>query len=793
MYPQSPGDSSSDGKGSEDPPKDDVSGSVLSLETGQAADFSCKELYPVVRQISSSKLVAIYADHILEGTRYFRRVKLEEEMLHPHGEVLLKRQLQRTKILRFEDILEVREAVAEPGNGILKSKFVIVPRNGKTLKFSLPTAQVGSIRTALLPIGHVYSVEDEKISPWLIAIVSLILIGSVMWLIIPNNAHGCASAVAICLGGLICFGFFKWRQYRRGRQAARQPIREYLLEQRAWQAAAAPAAASSVPPFHSRILGWALKILGLTYWILVASPLTDGIAAKIGTGGGAQYLWALIWLPSAFLISYGYRLGLAPYRPSSAGDSRRPILFLRSFETDAATTLQPPGLLAGITGVRAGVLPNQWARPSQGGQANKDEAFLSVHPVKLVRMIFNKGASTAEEDLVRYFEKFGPPIAIGRPGEPVILPGAARAYLGDDEWKGFVASTLEKAQAVVVLPGSGAGGAGLRWELEQIFKSKDPHELLLCMVSFWRNPQGYEDMSATLRSALQVEPPRVVPYLDRPSFLYFDRDWKVQLQELSYHNPMIWPLTSDATDMEYSLGPFVQGMHGGNRESPRSPRWAGGSRTAAAKAAAIVLAIAVALLPVWAARSFSEKAFHLLSPTAPAKEAANRKQELLRVLEHSKVATLRGKVVPYQLEVPEALLKLEPGHEFVEHSRRSPDRHLMIQVIAHPHQDDMTLLPEQVLKRNTGEEFLESHLDFARTVHHAGVEWVETQVTAKLQGGLTVSQLVRGNSSSRGTVIFSVLLILETDTGPIYEQIAARSWATFRFGRRVDVEIEPPR
>ncbi len=155
---------------------------------------------------------------------------------------------------------------------------------------------------------------------------------------------------------------------------------------------------------------------------------------------------------------------------------------------------------------------------------------------------------------------------------------------------------LKRSQAVVMQPGS---TEGVRWELDRIRERVEPYRVLLCLVSFWKDPDRYEDLTRLLRGAFRVEMPRVIPFLDRPAFVYFDAGWVPRLQELSYKCPALWPLTAEAADLNYALHPFLQGIHGGDREPPRRPRWTSGVGTATSGLAAFVLGMTFAIVPIW--------------------------------------------------------------------------------------------------------------------------------------------------------------------------------------------------
>ena len=118
------------------------------------------------------------------------------------------------------------------------------------------------------------------------------------------------------------------------------------------------------------------------------------------------------------------------------------------------------------------------------------------------------------------------------------------------------------------------------------------------MVSFWKHPQAYGELVQLFRRATGIELPRVVPFLRTPAFVFFRRDWKPQLQPISYKCPLVWPLTLNAVDLDHCLRPFIAGMASGHNERPRRPRWVDGFGTAVASIASMFLAAGVMYLPV---------------------------------------------------------------------------------------------------------------------------------------------------------------------------------------------------
>ncbi|MFI1168607.1 hypothetical protein ACH4UM_34840 [Streptomyces sp. NPDC020801] len=99
----------------------------------------------------------------------------------------------------------------------------------------------------------------------------------------------------------------------------------------------------------------------------------------------------------------------------------------------------------------------------QGGGANLETLF------------FISGL-TQEEALVRRFRHFGRVVAIGRPGEELPLPGAARAYLPLDDWQDSVSGLIAGAHVVLLSAGPGPGTV---WEFTEAVRLLPPTRLLL--------------------------------------------------------------------------------------------------------------------------------------------------------------------------------------------------------------------------------------------------------------------------------------------------------------------------
>ena len=168
----------------------------------------------------------------------------------------------------------------------------------------------------------------------------------------------------------------------------------------------------------------------------------------------------------------------------------RPILYLRSFDVDA-----------------------QIGRRSLAQFVIAGLSNLFVPP-------------TPEERLARRFAKFGPVIAIGRPGEDMPPLGAARFYVSHDRWQEKVADVARVSQLVVWVSGV---TEGLRWEISHLLGSLPPTRLVL-----WAHPHLL-NLNADQREAkwrLFVErlgslfPRRLPEKLGEIRFIHFGPDYE---------------------------------------------------------------------------------------------------------------------------------------------------------------------------------------------------------------------------------------------------------------------------
>jgi hypothetical protein len=132
---------------------------------------------------------------------------------------------------------------------------------------------------------------------------------------------------------------------------------------------------------------------------------------------------------SIMLFRSGWKYDARTAEEALALDPRPPVVYLRSFGIDDQILVPAPGLAAKLTG------------------------------------LFTYTASISpEQEMAFILERVGPVIAIGKPGERLPQLGAARLYVGDDEWRAVVGKLMNDAALVVIRAGD---TANLWWEVQE--------------------------------------------------------------------------------------------------------------------------------------------------------------------------------------------------------------------------------------------------------------------------------------------------------------------------------------
>lgn len=244
--------------------------------------------------------------------------------------------------------------------------------------------------------------------------------------------------------------FDRWRQvpaYGKSRRAIRRAARRYaetLGQEVSVVSAKAPAQGRALL-YGGHAVGWIA--FGLMAWGLLSATEPDVVKMLLGPFG--------VGLAAQFMSGPMIRRGRRILQPSAAeartADTRRPILFLRSFRDDDAEII---------------------ARVDEKGNVSTDRLEEAISPP---------------------FSPYGPLVAIGKPGEPLPRFGAARAYFGDADWKAAIARWMDEAVLLLVIPGL---TKGLGWELDRIAGRGHGRKMLVMMPppsGFlpWQGKVGY--------------------------------------------------------------------------------------------------------------------------------------------------------------------------------------------------------------------------------------------------------------------------------------------------------------
>ena len=256
--------------------------------------------------------------------------------------------------------------------------------------------------------------------------------------------------------------------------------------------------------------GTALIVSGfLCATIVGIVDIFSGFDGVLGTDENPfVYLWTLL-IPAGMLLHFRGRQqaarAVAKSSSSPLRDSKQHVLYLRSFKSDPTTVLKK--LYSALT--------------------------------------------SEEEQLADVLSPFGELIAVGRPGEPLPLPGAARMYATASEWKKLVLDRMRSAPLVVIRAGA---GPGLAWEVAQAFSTLRPKQIVILVLNLPLNEYGVfvDQVREHARLALPAIEPcgpmwtvvdiRYNSTKALPGFVTFAEDW----------SPTFLPLPFTLTRLGYN-------------------------------------------------------------------------------------------------------------------------------------------------------------------------------------------------------------------------------------------------
>jgi hypothetical protein len=307
--------------------------------------------------------------------------------------------------------------------------------------------------------------------------------------------------------------------------------------------------------------GWALKLAGALaiVWGLplatlfdlyqAAFPNVDGARTTIMVGANR----VIVFLIGASLIYYGHRLARRDGRRVLAGDQRAPIVYLRPFAIDGRNNFNPSGLLAQLLGLA----PFGFLR-AFGPLGN-------IHPLRLARLFFGRSGEHSEEQMAQFFRRYGPFVAIGKPGELIPQTGALRLFVGNREWQARTDELLSRAGMVVLQP---SDSGGIRWEVERVLTTVAPQKILLCVQLFDGRQGRYDQFRVWVEERVGVKLPRP---LGDTMFIFFDCDWQAKRLRLCKRLPVFWPISSCAISFKQTLAPFLASAIGSRSHLPIRP------------------------------------------------------------------------------------------------------------------------------------------------------------------------------------------------------------------------------
>lgn len=340
-------------------------------------------------------------------------------------------------------------------------------------------------------------------------------------------------------------------------------------------------------PFRSPLLGWVLKLIGLTGLVaLVATDLAGDRTAAMGAFANLnsippQFGLVLVWL-ALVPMCLGYKLCQRTFTARQHTDTRPSIIFLRAFNDDEFTSLQPSGWTARFHGLTP---PFALFEGSGWNRKMTQSILLPVHPVRLFKLLFNMDRYYSEELFSSVFREYGPVVAIGRPGEWFATAGSEKMYVGDSEWKQVVLDYLKQSQVVILQPSK---SEGVRWEVEQVLREVPLEKVLLCLSNFHQKPDDYDDFRFWVYDRTKVKLPKNIPFLPAPALVYFDAEGTPKVQPVCYRSPLLWPIVSSGVDERRTFGPFLRRLDGKPCGEPSKP-----PRHVGQRALSIILTFAV--------------------------------------------------------------------------------------------------------------------------------------------------------------------------------------------------------
>ena len=145
---------------------------------------------------------------------------------------------------------------------------------------------------------------------------------------------------------------------------------------------------------------------------------------------------------------------------------------------------------------------------------------------------------TFEEIICKGIGAKGPVVAIGRPGEPLPLLGAARKYLPNDNWQTEVLRLMNISDTVCIIPGF---TESVSWELRQLFRLNNHKKILLVLEQNISWIEDWHKLRDILEKNTLIKFPEKLP--EKPLAIAFTAKWEpvifVGLPKISNYREII--------------------------------------------------------------------------------------------------------------------------------------------------------------------------------------------------------------------------------------------------------------
>lgn len=184
----------------------------------------------------------------------------------------------------------------------------------------------------------------------------------------------------------------------------------------------------------------------------------------VNTSGWIVLLVLSLAILGAYMILRGRRYATPSGAKVLSEDSRKPVVFLRSFGIEERSSKFGAFIHTAFADSRLA------------------DDIPSFEPVEQFL-------------LAQFFSKIGPYVAVGKPGEIVPHSGAAKIYLAGETWKAEVLKLLDRSRLVVLRSGS---TPGLQWEFVQVVKSLPPARVLLILSGRKKDYQVFRSWANSL-------------------------------------------------------------------------------------------------------------------------------------------------------------------------------------------------------------------------------------------------------------------------------------------------------